>query len=225
MNEQQHMHLDDRVMQQLVDREALDDRASIEHHLAHCPACRDRLAAARAEDVRIGHLLSALDEPMPTVSSTTVLSEAMRTPTRVWLRRAAVLVVSIGLSAVAYAFPGSPLPRWLGRQPARAIAPQPVPTQARPADVSGIAVSADEPVTVIFVSELPASRIRIMETDERQLAVRGSDAAATFSYDPGRVLVSGYVTSAQFDVIIPRTAMEVTVQVGERVLFRSAQRP
>ena len=73
------MHLDEDRLQRLADGE-LDRSAdpAVDRHLDGCPACRERLEAARRDDDAVRELLYAVDHTLPPVTACASVSVRTR---------------------------------------------------------------------------------------------------------------------------------------------------
>ena len=237
-------HLDEERTQRVVDRElAAAEMEPIEAHLASCAACRDKVAATKREQDAMRALFLSLDElslhepasvavAMPTpLARRGVVSAGVagRPGRRVLLRRAAIVVLAIGLAGAAYAAPGSPLPelvrqiaRKIGGLPAETPQPRDIPlrdTSEGPPAVSGIGIPADSPIQIVFTTGQASGGARVSFTDGETITVRGPAGAARFASEADRLVIDNEGTTATYDIEIPRNAPRVEIRLGERRLF------
>jgi hypothetical protein len=173
----------------------------------------------------INALLRHLDHPSPPVSAEVIVARARgRKPG--WGRWAAGILLVTGLGGVAYAFPGSPVPRWLDAV-ADAIAGTrnpPVPSDSVTPGVpgalaAGVAVAPGSDFTILFSRTSDSGQIRITMTSEGDVIVRAPGGAATFTSDINRLVVNNQPGSAVFDIAIPGSAPRVAIQIQDRQVF------
>src|SRR3954464_15498493 len=104
------MHLDGEQLQRMLHRELGGAEPSVSEHLRGCLDCRSRLAEAEGDERWVLDRLRLLDHAPPPVSLERIIaSGSSRVPGR--RRWAAGVVLLLGAAGVAYATPGSPLPR------------------------------------------------------------------------------------------------------------------
>jgi hypothetical protein len=196
------------------------------------------VAEAQREDGAVRALLRAVDDPAPRVTAAAVAAraraagaprgEARRSAA---LRWAAGVVVAIGIAGVAYAVPGSPLPRWIravvqwaGGAPETPPAP-PAAETSEPSHVAGIAVAAGERLLVVFAAAQPSGVARVSLSEGDEVVVRAPLGSATFTTDDERLVVHNEGSSASFEIEIPGDAPQIEILVaGERVFLKSGPR-
>src|SRR4051812_38556057 len=198
------MHLDAERLQRLLDRELEPDAATaIRDHLDSCEPCRGWVAVAEREVAEAYRLLGALDRPAPRLDPADVMHGSGRG--LAWGRRAALVVLGLGLAGVAYAAPGSPVPAWL-RAITAEMRPTPAPPVTAPAApihngdsaASGIAVSPGERLTVTLPSPAAGALAYVSLGDSTDLAVRVVSGTALFSSGIHRLAVETFDSSAVF---------------------------
>jgi hypothetical protein len=175
-------------------------------------------------------LLRSLDHPVPPVTAESVVIRAggaaasgrRVTPLVRW---AAVIALAAGAAGVAYALPGSPMPRWVAALAAR-LAPRSearAPEVARPATPArtsaGIAVEPGRELVIVFSPVAPGALARVTLSDGAEVVVRSRAGAATFTSDAGRLLVAGTGAPDTVAIEIPRDARRVEVRAGGARLF------
>jgi hypothetical protein len=215
------MHLDDERVQRLLHDELGSAEAEIRLHLESCVSCRALVDEAREEEDRTFTLLSRVDHPIARLDPRTLLAKR-RASGGHWRRRAAAIVLGAGIAGAAYALPGSPLPavldRVLGSRDAVRDSVPPTPEEGIAASPAGIAVPATDGLVIQLEAEEDAVAT-IELTEEEEVVVRAVSGTATFSSDPGRLIVrsSG---PARLEIGIPHTATSVEVLAGSTPIFR-----
>jgi hypothetical protein len=247
------MHLDEAAIHNLLVGElSPESEAEARTHLSTCSECGARWAAAEREALEIAQHLQSLDQPAPAVTLAELKAKARPPevaargsqgrvprarprPTR-WLRRAAAVLVALGLLRGAYAMPGSPLPKWVAsvvervtkpERPAPAPDPTPEPLVETPAPplpaagagMSGIAVAPGSSLLILFQKPAGEGEIQVSLVDGAEVEVRAPNGAASFTSGAGRILIDHPTSAAVFEVSIPRTAPRVEIQVDGRRLF------
>jgi hypothetical protein len=221
------MHLDEERLQRLLDGE-MDGAAasSARTHLDSCDACRGQVAAAERERAEVTLLLGRLDCPIPLLSPDDVMARAGSAGLG-WARRAAVVILGLGLAGVAYAAPGSPLPGWLRTLTGQADRAQETPpagprapAQADESVVSGIAVAPGSRLVIVFPSPPAGARAQVSLSDTSEVVVRALTGRASFSSGTDRLVVETADSAAAFQVVVPRTAPSLEIRAGETTLFR-----
>ena len=228
------MHLDEERLQRLLHRElSVPIGNAAREHVAACDECRLRLEDATRDEAYVHALLGAVDAPPPAVRAEDVASRAeiLPRPPRErgssWLRRAAALVAAIGIAGAVYALPGSPVRKWVHNM-VRNVGGRPEAPGRSSAggagNVSGIAVSPGQSLTIIFASEaLPGAgeggEIRVSLTGAADVQVRAPGGAATFTAKGDFILIGVRDPSAVFDIRIPRAAPWVEIVQGDDRAF------
>ncbi len=233
------MHLDDERIERLLHSElpvAADAPARM--HMRDCGACRERVAVAEREEAAVLRLLQELDHEPPLVAagdvmararSATISASAPRGARSQWRRRAAGLLVALGIAGAAYALPGSPVPGWVDAvverigsltRPSIPIAPEvtPGPAVAPPAS-GGIAVAPGPNLSIEFVQTQSAGAIEVLLTAGDDVLVRTAQGAATFTSEVDRLVVDNTGSGASFEIQIPRAAPRVEIRVAGRQVF------
>jgi len=219
------VHLDDLTIQRLYDGEleALDE-STAQSHLMDCVPCANRAEDARGERREIQALLETLDGPSPRIDLATIFARADTTPGRTQdrfsgLRKAAAVLLVIGLAGLVYALPGSPVRTWVrGVVPPK---PRPEADHARPPEEAGISILPEERLVVLF--KLGAARgnglASLSLTDGSEVQVHAPPGAATYSSVPGRLEIEVRDLAAPFVVQVPHSAPWVEIRVDETPLF------
>lgn len=234
------MHLDEEQVQRLLHGElsGAADKSAREH-LAGCPTCRERIALARREEDDVHALLRELDHRPPRVRAGALVLAAHGRGAA-WRRRAAGLLVAMGVAGAAYALPGSPVPRWvesvverigsLGGPPARTpAAPPPEATPSplliEPESTGGIAVAPGRALLILFTSAQDEGRVLVSLSDGAEVRVLAPAGAATFTTDVNRLLIDNTGSTATFTIEVPRAAPRVEVRVaGKRIFLKEGPR-
>jgi hypothetical protein len=222
------VHLDDAHIQSLLDRELEPrDEDAAQAHLRGCAVCRGRADEARREGLQIAAFLETLDARLPRIDATTIMARADATPRRARarfadLRKAAAILLVVGLAGAVYAFPGSPVRTWV-RDVVRRMAPKPNPPveRSQPRPEAGISILPEERLVILF--RLGAARgnglASLSLTDASDVQVHAPPGAATFSSSPGRLEIEVRDVSAPFVVEVPRSAPWVEIREDETTLF------
>jgi hypothetical protein len=179
---------------------------------------------AREDDIH--ELLAALDHPVPPVSATAIaaLAEArarVRTGRRqTALRWAAAVLLTVGLTGVAVAAPGSPVLGWLtalvaplrGRAARHAATPAQGDGHTR--ETAGIAVSPGDRFTVLFAADPVGGVVLVSFGEREEVLVRARPGAARFATEPERLRIEARSAVDTFAIEIPRTAARVEIRAG-----------
>jgi hypothetical protein len=221
----QPMHLDEEQIQRLLHGElAPAADTSARQHLAECADCRRRIAEAEREEDEVYALLRQVDHPPPPVDADAIAARA-RTRNFGWGRRAAGILVALGLAGAAYAAPGSPLPawveavkEWIGDRPDSSPS-APAPVQAPEPRVAGIAVDPGQNLLILFTSPHAEGQAQVWLTDGTEVVVRAPIGAAIFSSDVDRLVIENHGSPASFEIGIPRSAPRVEIRVGGNRIF------
>jgi len=221
------MHLDDEQIQRLLDPSlAPSIEAEAGDHLEGCVECRRRVADAEREESWLFQRLARLDHPLPTIPVREVISAGRRQPPR-WGRLAAGIVLAVGTAGLAYAAPGSPLPRWVHRI-VQAVAPSPgavretapeITQSPAPAPQAGIAVDPGDRFVVKLAPHQALDSAVVWLTDNAELTVRARGGTTSFTSDVGRLDVAHSGASGMLVIQVPRTAPRVEVTLGGRQVW------
>ena len=219
------MHVDKNRLQLLHHGELPPaEEAASRAHLSGCEACSQRLEVEEREEERVGALLGELDHPAPRRDFNEIERRAGVRSLRI-ARWAAVVALVLGLGGAAYAFPGSPLPRWIGaivEQVGGRMDPEPRPSPGEPPEGAdaGIAVTLGQDFLIVFHAPSAGGQVSVTLTDGVKLAIRAPRDAATFTLGEGRLLVEDRGFGVTYEVEVPRTAPRVEIRAGDRLLFR-----
>jgi hypothetical protein len=209
------MHLDEEQVQRLMHRELGDAEMSIRRHLDACSQCRDKVTEAEQVETWVLERLRKLDHSLPPTKVETLARPSRRRPR--YRRVAAVALLALSASGVAYALPGSPLPGVVHRL-AQLVAGgprhQPGDRRGRPEGgvQGGIAVNPGKRLTILFPIALNGEAI-ISLTDGDDVLVRALTGAA-FTSDLDQLSVEHRTAAPRYEIRIPRTAPWVQIQVG-----------
>jgi hypothetical protein len=223
------MHLDDEQVQRLLHGELGAVESSVRDHLDRCPECRSRLAEAEGEEAWVLDRLRRLDHGQPRVSLEKVLAaNPRRAPA--WGRLAAGIFLGLAAAGVAYAAPGSPLPRVID-QIINLLRPAP-PTQVVPAPPlspgesrAGIAVAPGNRLTIVLLEDHAEDTAIVSLTDSAEVIVRAVGGSTTFTSGTERLAIVHQGGPATFEILIPRAAPLVQVEVeGRRILVKESSR-
>jgi hypothetical protein len=219
------MHLDEEQIQRILHAEltaAAGD--AVRRHLTGCSTCRSLVDEARLEESRIFGLLRELDHPLPRIPDDAVSVRVRRGP--IWGRLAAAMVLGIIGAGAAYAASGGPLPavfqrliEWVAQNPSPKQPSQPALDLEASGPGRGIALSAGDRLVILFSPPQTGGLATISLTDNTEVEVRTVRGQASFTSDLDRLRVDSRSDSIRFQVLIPRRAPWVEVQVGGRRVF------
>jgi hypothetical protein len=217
------MHLDDERVQRLLHGELGSADAVIGEHLSTCAECGSRLTEAKQDEQWVLERLQELDHARPRVSLDRITAASRRRAPG-WSRMAAGIAIVLAAAGVAYAMPGSPLPRALERLVGRlspAGEPPPVPTPPRQPVVpqAGIAVNPGNRLTIVFAAGRPDDVAIVSLSDSGEVSIRASGGTTTFTSDVGRVTIDHSGPPATTDILIPRWAPRVEIRARDRRIF------
>lgn len=226
------MHLEEEQVQRLLHGELTAQAESdARKHVAGCIECRRRLAEAEREENELHALLRAVDDPAPPrISAEAVAARAQagaaagpRVGDLAWLRRAAAILVVVGIAGAAYAVPGSPIRKWvhaivqkLGGRPGPTPGPAPGDSTAIGA---GISVLPEQKLLILIRSAEGDGQVFVSLTDEPEVQVHAPTGAAAFTSSADQLLIDVQDPSATFEVEIPRSAPWVEIQTGTGQVF------
>jgi hypothetical protein len=222
------MHLDEEQLQRLLHGEpsAREDAGA---HLAECNECRERLVAAQRDEGEIFALLRRVDHAVPAVDPETVAARA-RGMGAVWGRRAAGILLFLGVAGTAYALPGSPVRDWVRSVVAwigDSDQPPPAPAQVQAPDqgAAGIAAIPGRQFVIAFESSEPGGQAQVSLTEGEEVTVRAPIGAASFTSAADRLVIANSGSGATFRIEIPRAAPRVEIRVaGSRIFLKDGSR-
>ena len=214
------MHLVEEQVQRLLHGELAGSAAQeIQNHLAACSACRDRMEEAEREDQWLIARLAALDHPAPAVQAIDIIRAARTSRSGGWGRWAAGIVLATAIAGGAYAAPGSPLPGILARLlPSDASGPNPVAPAERATPRAGIAVAPGERLT-LSIPNGARNSAAISLSDREEVVVQAQEGQTSFRSAPDHLIIDHQGDPAQFEILIPRAAPLVEVEVDGRRVF------
>ncbi len=225
------MHPSEEQIQRLLHGElpAAAEKSAREH-VAGCADCRRLLAEAEREEREVYALLRSVDDPPPPADPEAIALRAeLATATAraegvAWLRRAAAILLAVGIAGAAYALPGSPVRGWVhaivekvsGRPAPSTVAPVP---GGSPSIGAGISVLPDERLVILFKAAPGDGQIFVSLVDEPEVQVHGPTGAATFTSGAGQLLVDVIDPTVTFEIRIPRNAPWIEIQAGGGRVF------
>ncbi len=218
------MHPDQEQLQRYLHHELPASRADlIRTHLRTCAECRAQVAAAEGQEAEVNSLFEQLDHATTPITALEIALAARNSGLQRY-RRAAAVLLALGLASAAYAIPGSPVPAWVRSilASSRDSAPQPQTTvpQLEPQDnQAGIDVEPGRYLVIDFDSPQTQGNAMVSLTDSGSVMIRSENSAAGFTSGPDRVVVANRGGSADFRIQIPRNAPHVEVRVGNRRIF------
>lgn len=226
------VHLDDEQVQRMLHGELTPEaHATTATHLGACVECRARVAIAEREERGALALLEHLDHAAPTVHVRSVMTA--RRPRPGLARWAATILLVVAVGGVAYAAPGSPLPRLFDRllsrrdvsPPERTVTPNTDSSRTDEEVTQGVAVAPGDRFVIDFASRSPTAVAAISLTDDPEIAVRAVGGSATFTSAVDRVSIGSDASVTRFEIEIPRAAPQVEVRVaGRRVFLKEGDR-
>lgn len=227
------MHLDEEQVQRFLHGE-LPPRAesAARDHVAGCADCRRRLADAERDENEVHALLRAVDDPPPPRISAEAVAAGAREGAApgasvlhfAWLRRAAAILLVVGIAGAAYGLPGSPVRKWVhaivqklgGRPGPSGVGPAPVES---PAIGAGISVLPEQELLILFKSAQGDGQVFVSLTDGPEVQVHAPTGAATFTSSADQLVIDVRDPSATFEIEIPRSAPRVEIQTGAGRIF------
>lgn len=217
------------VIATIRDRGLVD--ADAERHVRECASCRAALddAHTRAREVEdaLASLTADLDVDVARAKADVrrrldARREADHRPSRgaLWaVGRAAVLLLA--LTGVVYAMPGSPLREWLGprTRPETAEIPATGGPEAAPAS-EGIELTVPEGgLRIVFTSIAADATVEVRWVEGRRAAIVAGQGSR-YSVSQGRAEIDA--APGPVSVSLPRAAGPLTIDVGGRMILRSA---
>jgi anti-sigma factor RsiW len=218
------MHPDQEQLQRYLHGELTDSQATqIRGHLETCAECRATVDAAAHEEADLHALFEQLDHGRVHPSADEIPYLARRSGFYRY-RRAAAVLLALGLAASAYAIPGSPVRNWVnmllgrdtatGNEAATAIEPSSLP------DLTGVEVEPGNSLIIDFVRAQSQGNAIVSLTDSATVLVRGPNGAARFTSEPGHLLIDNTGT-ATFYVRVPRSARHIEIRIaGQPILLK-----
>lgn len=212
------MHLDDEQLQRLLHGELGGGEAATRDHLKACTECHHRVTEAELEESWVFDRLHQLDHATPKVSAQTVSRSPGGAPSR--QRLAAGILLALAVAGAAYAAPGSPLPRVVGRiiHSVNGASRRQAPIPAHGTAETGIVVGAGDRLTIVFPAVHKGSEATVSLIEGKDVVVRALDGAV-FTSHFDRLLIDSARPGSRFEIQIPRTAPLVEIRVAGRRLF------
>jgi hypothetical protein len=181
----------------------------------------------RIDDEQINALLRHLDHAAPRISAADVVARAARpafSRARRWTTKAkaASIIIALSVAGAAYAIPGSPVRAWVEAAVSRFTRREAPGVQAparRDSVTGGIAVAPGLSLAIRFASWQATGHVRVLLTDDAEVAVTAHNGAATFSSGSERLDVDNRGSAATFEIRIPRGAPLVSIEVAGTSLF------
>jgi hypothetical protein len=217
------MHLDEELIQRVLHGELGPAGTSVRDHLDSCPECRLRVSESEREEAWVLDRIRRLDHARPQLTAEAILDAVHPSRTFRWGRMAAGFFLTLAAAGVAYAAPGSPLPGIIDRiielvsrapVPGRPVRTTP-PVTATEAQ-AGIAVLPGDRLTIVFLGDLARDTAIVSWTDSAEVMVRALGGSTTFTSDQDRLLIQHRGAPARFEILIPRRAPSVSINVGDR---------
>ncbi|MFN8547053.1 MAG: zf-HC2 domain-containing protein [Candidatus Eisenbacteria bacterium] len=223
------MHLELEDLERYLDGELAPERIpTIEAHLVSCEACRALESTLRREESEVEALLATLDAaPVPAMRERAWIAPPTSPRRLQW----AAAIIAIVLAGAAFAMTQAPIGAWvrdrLAHRPAPSrgqrlapAAPQPSAVTESPAvPMAGVAIDPGASFTIDFAARRDRQTARVEVVDGRQLVVRGPSSLSHFSSSPERLAVENGAGEARFEISIPRTARDVTINAAGTTLL------
>jgi hypothetical protein len=217
------MHMDEEQIQRHLHGELGPATTPVRDHLDSCPECRLKVSESEREEAWVLDRFRRLDHARPELTAEAILN-APRAPRAFrWGRMAAGFFLMLAAAGVAYAAPGSPLPGIIDRiielvsrspVPERPVKTTP-PVTATEAQ-AGIAVLPGDRLTIVFLGDLARDTAMVSLTDSAEVMVRARGGSTTFTSDQDRLLIQHRGAPVRFEILIPRQAPSVSINVGDR---------
>lgn len=215
------MHLDDELIQRILHGELGPAATSVRDHLDSCPECRLRVSESEREEAWMLDQFRRLDHARPGLNAQAILDAPRPGRAFRWGRMAAGFFLMLAAAGVAYAAPGSPLPRIIdriielvSRAPEKRVKAAP-PGTAMEAQ-AGIAVLPGDRLTIVFLGDPAQDTAIVSLTDSAEVVVRALGGSTTFTTDQDRLLIQRRGAPARFEILIPRQAPLISINVGAR---------
>lgn len=219
------MHLDIEQVQRALHGELGSSAEAVRKHLESCAECRSQLREAESEEEWVLEQLRCLDHAPPAVSAATLVRRPNRGPARI--RWAAGIVLALAAAGIAYAAPGSPLPRVLERILSAVSRAPERPAEngraGRPTSQSGIAVVPGAHLSIAFPANRFEDTALVTVTDGDEVVVRAQGGTARFTSDNDLLEVGPEGARMTFEILIPRTAPSVEIRSGDQPLWSKTQ--
>jgi anti-sigma factor RsiW len=222
------MHPNDAVLLGLIHGELpADEAATIRSHVAGCASCRERETALRTGDAEIGALLRLLDHPVP------VRVAPRGSSPRFGARAALAASLAVFLAgAAAAAVPGTPLNQWfrsqLGSAPPtapRAAPPSPAPSPRAPAQAAGgVEIPVARALVVSFAAPEADGVLTVHATSRADASLQAYGGDLAYQVGDGRIEVDNRKPAGRYALEVPTGLSRLTVIVGGRLVFDSAER-
>ena len=215
------MHPTDDLRQAWMDGE-LDRRAEerVASHLQGCSECREAVAAGFARREELRRLFAGLAPPS-TADQAAMLEVILRRGRLLKWRRAALIAASVLFTVIGTAAAArSPSIRGFVRalfEPPRAALPA---IRVGPAaTTNGVAVPAGPVVDIRFRSGQSTGLLTVILGESTTAAIAASDSVG-YLIRPDGVVVLNQGSQASYTVTLPLGASQVTIRVGDLVVFR-----
>lgn len=219
------MHPDTEQLQRMAHGEPVP--AETRAHVSRCDECSARAAQLDEEEGRVIALLEQIVHASPPIGADAIRRRA-RADSPAW-RRAAVVLLAVGLAGAAYAAPGSPLPGLVERAVGWAAgrpAPRPGAAAAddpRPSSRGILVVPEGDFIIDIRTAGAGAvAAVRII--GNRAIAVRSPAEGVGFTSDANRLVVDVRSDSARLEIGIPEGAAVTVRADGRAVLVSDGKR-
>jgi anti-sigma factor RsiW len=225
------MHPNDAALLALIHGELpAGEAASIRSHVAGCAACRKRESALRTGDAEIGALLRLLDHPVPARAAPQV------SRSRVFGARRAAIAASLAVflaGAAAAAVPGTALNRWfrsqLGSAPPtapHAASSAPVAAPLAPAQVAGgVEIPVPRALVLTFAEPQTHGVLTVRATSRANASLQAYGGDVAYQVGDGRIEIDNRNPADRYTLEVPAGLSRLTVIVGGRSVFDSAERP
>ena len=217
-------HIDEGTLVALRDGESVDE--SVLEHMSECEACRGALGDAERRLNRISGSLAGWGSPADLVGAKARVrsrldadrarSHGSPRGLRDLRRAAAILALTAG---AAYAFPGSPLPIWLGQNvpdtPSHDVSAE--PGVGAGSSQEAILVPAGDGIEIVLNDVADGAEVELSWVAGATARV-ATGPGVKYSVAEGRV--SATAPGGPIRLGIPRTAPTVSIVINGRTVFR-----
>src|SRR5688572_615987 len=169
------MHPDLEQLQRYLHGELPPLRAEVvRKHLSACAECQARFDTAEREEAELNALFQQLDHVTAPTTVNEIVVAARKTGFN-WYKRAAVVLLALGVAGTAYAIPGSPVRAWVrsllvwnqASRPALPSAPEVEPST----DHAGIEVEPGSYLMIDFTAQQNQGDAVVSLTDSGKVII------------------------------------------------------
>lgn len=216
------MHPDQEQLQRYLHGELPDSQGTmVREHLHVCAECRALVDAAAREEAETHALLRHLDHARVHPTAQDIPHLARRSSSYRY-RRAAAILLALGLAGSVYAIPGSPVRDWVDvlldrNDPTSKQAPPGAVPRSEP-DQTGVEVEPGSSLVIDFVRRQSQGDAMVALTDSALVTVRTQNGTAIFTSDADRLLIDN-TGAASYQIHLPRRAPRIEIRLGGQRIF------